>query len=402
VQGQTSSYVLTTVVTAPASAGLTTLANVHDELNIPTTDVSNDPFLTRAITQESAAIARYCNRTFGLATYQDTFRPQRGIWGEGTEGKTNPLVLARWPLILGTLGSATPAAPVLFTGNTHSNTTLDGIVGEVAPVVPPALSVVPATFTASFTAAIAGTTMTVSAVASGQLAVGQTIGGAGVAAGTVITAGPAAGGPGSYTVSVSQNVGSETMAALNLQAGQLVSGPGLPAGTTITAVNALTASITLSQAATVTSTTTQPFSTGISVVETVAQVDTGLTLATDFEVDGGNPQPGDEGTSRLYRLNQQFNPKNWPASKIVVVYQAGYGLPNDPVPTMASDLENACLRLVTARFRARSRDPMLMERNQPQTLGTERYWVGGAPGQEGAFAPEVLALIEPYRVPVTA
>lgn len=65
---------------------------------------------------------------------------------------------------------------------------------------------------ASFTGAISGTTLTVSAVGSGTLAVGQPVSGAGVTAGTVITAlGTGTGGAGTYTVSVSQTVASEAM-----------------------------------------------------------------------------------------------------------------------------------------------------------------------------------------------
>jgi hypothetical protein len=67
---------------------------------------------------------------------------------------------------------------------------------------------------ASFTGAIAGTTLTVSAVASGTLAVGQTISDVtgNLAVGTTITAlGTGAGGTGTYTVSNSQTVGSEAM-----------------------------------------------------------------------------------------------------------------------------------------------------------------------------------------------
>ncbi|MGE4244003.1 hypothetical protein [Ramlibacter sp.] len=65
---------------------------------------------------------------------------------------------------------------------------------------------------ASFTAAIAGTTMTVSAVASGTLGVGMRIAGSGVAAGTYITArGTATGGTGTYTVNESQTVSSQAM-----------------------------------------------------------------------------------------------------------------------------------------------------------------------------------------------
>lgn len=65
---------------------------------------------------------------------------------------------------------------------------------------------------ASFTAAIASTTMTVSAVASGTLAVGQTVSGAGIPPGITITAlGTGSGGTGTYTVSIALTIGSEAM-----------------------------------------------------------------------------------------------------------------------------------------------------------------------------------------------
>jgi microcystin-dependent protein len=55
----------------------------------------------------------------------------------------------------------------------------------------------------SFTGGISGTTLTVSAVGSGQLFVGQTISGTGITSGTTITAfGTGTGGVGTYTVSV--------------------------------------------------------------------------------------------------------------------------------------------------------------------------------------------------------
>ena len=69
-------------------------------------------------------------------------------------------------------------------------------------------------FDASVTAAIAGTTMTVSAVGSGTLAVGQTITGSGVTPDTKITAlGTGTGGTGTYTVSASQTVSSTNIKA---------------------------------------------------------------------------------------------------------------------------------------------------------------------------------------------
>lgn len=68
--------------------------------------------------------------------------------------------------------------------------------------------------TSSFvgTGSIAGITMTVTAVTSGTLAVGQTVSGTGIAAGTKITAfGTGSGGTGTYTVSVSQTASSTTI-----------------------------------------------------------------------------------------------------------------------------------------------------------------------------------------------
>jgi hypothetical protein len=66
------------------------------------------------------------------------------------------------------------------------------------------------------TGAISGTTLTVSAVTSGTLRIGQTIEGAGVTDGTIIKAfGTGSGGVGTYTVSASQTVSSTTIYAMN-------------------------------------------------------------------------------------------------------------------------------------------------------------------------------------------
>ena len=67
-------------------------------------------------------------------------------------------------------------------------------------------------FGAVVTGAISGTTLTVSAVTNGVLAVGSIISGTGVTAGTYITAfGTGTGGTGTYTVSASQTVASTTI-----------------------------------------------------------------------------------------------------------------------------------------------------------------------------------------------
>lgn len=69
--------------------------------------------------------------------------------------------------------------------------------------------------TYSVTGSIAGTTMNVTAVGSGAIVQGATVTGAVVTPGTTIVSGPASGGTGTYTVSVSQTVGSTTLAGTN-------------------------------------------------------------------------------------------------------------------------------------------------------------------------------------------
>lgn len=65
------------------------------------------------------------------------------------------------------------------------------------------------------------------------------------------------------------------------------------------------------------------------------------------------------------------------------------------------DLVEICLRLITGRYKAKDRDPALVQRDTPG-VGTERFWFGGAPGQKGAFPPDIDAALEDYRVKTVA
>jgi hypothetical protein len=106
---------------------------------------------------------------------------------------------------------------------------------------------------AIFTADISGTTMTVTAVSSGTITVGQTISGTGVTGGTTITAIVGGnGGVGTYTVSVSQTVASTTITA--------VTTPGV-----VTVVSA-------------------PSNNDIVVFSTTGALPTGLTAGTEYYV----------------------------------------------------------------------------------------------------------------------
>lgn len=67
---------------------------------------------------------------------------------------------------------------------------------------------------AQFTGALAGTTLTVSAVSAGALAIGQTVQGPGVLPGTtVVSLGTGSGGTGTYNLSKTQTLGSSAMAS---------------------------------------------------------------------------------------------------------------------------------------------------------------------------------------------
>lgn len=65
------------------------------------------------------------------------------------------------------------------------------------------------------------------------------------------------------------------------------------------------------------------------------------------------------------------------------------------------DIEDAALRLITGRYKAKDRDPNLIQKETPG-IGTQRFWFGNAPGQTGPFTPDIEALLDNYRVPVAA
>ena len=91
---------------------------------------------------------------------------------------------------------------------------ITGAGGQVNEVGTYQLSVPATTDTPSFTGSISGTTLNVTAIATGSLGVGAVISGTGVTSGTTISAIlSGSGGTGSYTVSISQSVGSEAMTA---------------------------------------------------------------------------------------------------------------------------------------------------------------------------------------------
>ena len=89
--------------------------------------------------------------------------------------------------------------------------------------------------TALFTGSVSGTTLTVTAMSTGTIAVGQQLFGVGVSGETVITAlGTGTGGTGNYTINNSQTISSETLSTA--AAGAIVTGSILGTTLTVTAV----------------------------------------------------------------------------------------------------------------------------------------------------------------------
>ena len=91
--------ITSSVITAASTYDLTTLAVMHDELNIPSNDTSKDASLARIITAVSAGVAKYCNRVFALETVRDVIFPQRDAYPYQVPGDIAPLQLSRWPIV---------------------------------------------------------------------------------------------------------------------------------------------------------------------------------------------------------------------------------------------------------------------------------------------------------------
>lgn len=63
------------------------------------------------------------------------------------------------------------------------------------------------------------------------------------------------------------------------------------------------------------------------------------------------------------------------------------------------DLVDAVLKAMTQRFKGRDRDPLQISQTQPG-IGDQRWLVAGGKGNDQPFTSEIMALIDPYRVPV--
>ncbi|MGH6967571.1 MAG: hypothetical protein ACREEN_00505 [Stellaceae bacterium] len=176
-------------------------------------------------------------------------------------------------------------------------------------------------------------------------------------------------------------------AIAQLKAGMMVFAGDLPTGAMVQAVNIGSGSITLSTAVSDMMTGVS-FTTGISVVVTGGD-DAPLTLVqgTDFMV---NPTTG-----ALLRLSSTTGQViQWPFLPLTTIFPAGYA-------ALPGAVQDAAIRLVTARWKQRGRDPTVKQENQPG-LGGPQYWVGTIPGSRGSMPPEIADKLDNFRVPMAA
>jgi hypothetical protein len=131
-------------------------------------------------------------------------------------------------------------------------------------------------------------------------------------------------------------------------------------------------------------------------IASVTEDGTVLTLGTDFAADMDAGQ--------LYRLNEWGTEREWRGVSIVVVYQAGYVLPDDtnlysPMPQpLPLDLQDAVSRMTYTRYAERQRDPLLKS-EYVDGVGRAEYIVSSP---DGNLSPDVEDILAKYRVPTVA
>ena len=137
-------------------------------------------------------------------------------------------------------------------------------------------------------------------------------------------------------------------------------------------------------------TLTGALDTSTSPPDVVHVIENAIPLAEglDFRVDYDNGE-----LTRLHVITGY--PKSWPAFPISVRYSAGYS-------SIPADLIDAALRMVKARWLSRLRDPALRAENIPGVREAQ-YWLGAGPDAlNGDLMPDIVSILDRYRVPVVA
>jgi hypothetical protein len=111
-----------------------------------------------------------------------------------------------------------------------------------------------------------------------------------------------------------------------------------------------------------------------------------LLAATDYELDAS--------TGLLYRLSGGYRAE-WESAKVIVVFTAGYVMPDDGNSTLPAELSGAAVELIkAAKFNA-SRDPAL--RSEDILSGLYSYSLFDPMKSDNALPASVSNVLDKYR-----
>ncbi len=121
----------------------------------------------------------------------------------------------------------------------------------------------------------------------------------------------------------------------------------------------------------------------IATISSLTESGTALVRDTDYLCDAA--------TGLLTRLDTNGDPTTWGLSPVVFAYEGGY-------TTVPSDIEDAVIRMIRARWFAKDRDPYARSIDVPGVLSTQ-YWVPTG-DDAGNMTADVTDLLDNYRVPL--
>ena len=241
----TSQTVNSRTITATSPNSILTVTSVSSGvLNV------GDTLSGTGVTTGTTIISQLTGTTGGIGTYtvsKSQTVSSRAITATGNSSNPNSTLTVTGV----TSGLLNVGDTLSGTGITTGTTITSQLTGTTGGIGTYTVSIVQYVASSTITATSPNSIMTVTAVTSGLLNVGDTLSGTGITTGTTITGfGSGTGGKGTYTVSNAQNVASGTITATNsnssnilsvasvsrgvLNVGDTLSGTGVTTGTTIT------------------------------------------------------------------------------------------------------------------------------------------------------------------------
>lgn len=121
----------------------------------------------------------------------------------------------------------------------------------------------------------------------------------------------------------------------------------------------------------------------VASISSLTENGTTLTRDTDYLCD----LP----TGVLTRLDTNGDPTTWGQSPVIIAYDGGYA-------TIPSDLEDAVIRMIRARWFAKDRDPYARSEDIPGVRSVQ-YWVPTG-DDAGNMTGDVTDILDNYRQPI--